>query len=243
MRTGICIMSLAGLCLGFAGCSEDSDESSSGNASSPGTQSTGPCSTAADCPTGHACIQVGQGQAGCMPTCSASVDSCGASAQCAGVGALDVNICQEPEPEPDPMNPPEATEQPRIPCQEDAECAALNPGAICAEWMGQRDCTLPCTNEAICDPPMVGGLSLDFFNCQDDERADQMRTACLPRIECLNDPLSCLSGIPGFDGGGPDVGSDGAAPSGDGQSSDEDDGFGSDFDDFDDDFDDEDDDF
>ena len=127
------------------------------------------------------------------------VDECGASGQCAGVGVLEVNICQ---PEPDPMNPPKAEEQPKIPCREDADCSNIHPEAICAQWRGARDCTLPCMDERVCDPPAIGGVTVDFVNCQDDERADQMRTACLPREECFNDPFSCISGFPGVGGGG-----------------------------------------
>ena len=115
-------------------------------------------------------------------------DECGGSAQCGGVGAVDVNICQEPEAEPDPESPPTPEEEPRIPCREDAECSALHPDAICAEWNGQRDCTIPCMSEDVCDPPAVAGITVDFMNCQDDERSDKERTACLPREECFNNP-------------------------------------------------------
>ena len=52
-------------------------------------------------------------------------------------------------------------------------------------------------NEQACDPLSIGGISIDFMNCQDDERSDMMRTACLPRAECFDNPLSCISGFPG----------------------------------------------
>ncbi len=187
---------IAAACLVFAGCGSDDSDSSSGGGPEG---STGPCTTSSDCPDNHACIQLGAGPAGCVPQCSVSANECSGSAQCGGVGVLDVDICQ---PEPDPENPPEPEEQPKIPCRVDADCADAHPDAICAEWRGARDCTIPCMNERACDPPAVGGITVDFLNCIDDERSDKERTACLPNEACLNDPLSCISGFPGLDGEG-----------------------------------------
>lgn len=184
------------------GCGGDDSDGGSGSGSNNGQPagSVSGCMTASDCPEAHACIQIGNGPAGCVPTCSAMVDACGGSAQCAGVGALDVNICQEEKPEPDPEDPPTPEEEPRIPCREDAECSELHPDAICAEWRGQRDCTIPCMNEEVCDPPAIAGITVDFMDCQDDQRSDKTRTACLPREECFNNPLDCISGFPGLGG-------------------------------------------
>ncbi|MBV72483.1 MAG: hypothetical protein CMH52_14255 [Myxococcales bacterium] len=179
-------MALAGVSL-FGCGGDDSDGDSGGGGAAP-------CTTSSDCPSGHACIQVGPAPAGCVPTCSVSGSDCSGSAECAGVGLLEVNVCQ---PEPDPMNPPSPEEQPKIPCQVDADCAAAHPNAICAEWRGARDCTIPCMNEQACDPPSFAGITLDFSTCTDDERTDKMRTACLPREECFNNPLNCISGFPG----------------------------------------------
>ena len=79
------------------GCGGDDSDGGSGSGSNNGQPagSVSGCMTASDCPEAHACIQIGNGPAGCVPTCSAMVDACGGSAQCGGVGALDVNICQE----------------------------------------------------------------------------------------------------------------------------------------------------
>ena len=188
----------------LTGCSGDD------NAEGLPPGSVSDCMTASDCPADHACIQIGGGAAGCVPTCSGSVDECGGSAECAGVGSVDVDICQEEEPEVDPDDPPTPEEEPRIPCQTDEECSALDPGAICAEWQGQRDCTIPCSSEEVCDVPEIGGVTIDFMNCQDDERSDVERTACLPREECFNNPLDCISGVPGED----DLPDDGGLPGG-----------------------------
>ena len=194
MRT--LILFCAAVCLALAGCGSDDSDGGSGNGPEG---SVGPCTTSSDCPDNHACIQVGTAPAGCVPTCSASVTECSGTAQCAGVGLLDVNVCQ---PEPDPMEPPSPETQPKIPCRVDADCASAHPDAICAEWRGARDCTIPCMDERVCDPPAIGGITVDFSSCLEDERTDKDRTACLPREECFNNPLSCISGFPGLGEGG-----------------------------------------
>ena len=196
----ILMISMLGSVIFFA-CGEDDNGGGGSDSADRPAGSTSSCTTAGDCPSGSACIQVGSGPAGCVPTCSGEVNECGGSAQCSGVGVLEVDICQ---PEPDPMDPPKPDEQPKIPCREDVDCSSLHPEAICAEWRGARDCTIPCMSERACDPPSIGGISIDFMDCQDDERSDKMRTACLPRAECFDNPLNCISGLPGggdFPGG------------------------------------------
>ncbi len=190
----------ATISLALTGCGDDDSDSSGGGTAGNGpSNSVSGCETSSDCPDGHACIQVGAGPAGCVPTCSLSANECSGSAECAGVGVLEVSVCQ---PEPEPEDPPTPETQPKIPCRVDADCAAAHPTAICAEWRGARDCTIPCMNEETCDPPAIGGVTMDFLSCSDDERSDKDRTACLPREECFNDPFSCISGFPGIGGGG-----------------------------------------
>ena len=182
-------------CLALAGCGEDGNSSNSNSNSTNGPEgSVSSCATSSDCPDGHACIQLGAAPAGCVPTCSVSGNECSGSAQCAGVGLLEVDVCQ---PEPDPMSPPSPETQPKVPCKVDADCQTAHPEAICAQWRGAKDCTIPCMNESACDPPTIGGITMDFMSCIDDERTDKERTACLPREECFNNPLSCIGGFPG----------------------------------------------
>ena len=182
------------------GCGSKGDSENGGGSA--------PCESNSDCPAGLACVSFGAGAGVCTPTCSVSGDECSGTAGCTGVGALSVNVCQEPEPE---GETPAPEEQPRIPCKTDAECSALNAGAVCAQWKGERDCTIECTAEAQCDPPTVGGMKMDFMTCIADERTDKERTACLPDEKCFNDPMSCveMSGeIPGMDFGDDGFGDD-----------------------------------
>ena len=127
------------------------------------------------------------------PFCSASADACGAEATCGGVGMLSVDVCQEaPEEE-----APTEEERPRIPCATDADCAEYGDLAVCAEWKGLWDCTIRCDVERDCAPPALGGVTFDFLACAEDE-GDGSRTVCLPDEDCYAEPLSCMSGVPGF---------------------------------------------
>ena len=94
MKKLILALSISGLSL--FGCGSDGDSSGGGNSAGP-AGSISACMSASDCPDGHACIQIGAGPAGCVPTCSGVATECSASAECAGVGSLNVNICQEEE--------------------------------------------------------------------------------------------------------------------------------------------------
>ena len=75
------------------GCGDDESDSdeTSGPANGP-AGAVSSCMTASDCPDGHTCLQFGSGPAGCVPTCSAEVNECGGSTQCAGVGVLEVDV-------------------------------------------------------------------------------------------------------------------------------------------------------
>ena len=116
------------------------------------------------------------------------------------VGSTSVSICEEPKEETSSggeQSAPEPEEEPRIPCKTDAECDALQSGLICAQFQGQRDCTIPCSQESDRDTPAVGGMSIDFMTCIADE-GDSSRNACLPDVACFNNPMDCVT-MPGMD--------------------------------------------
>ena len=179
---------LAAACLfTFNACSGDDDSKSD----APGRSASGPaCASPADCDEGFTCLSYG-GSGGCVPVCTASVSPCSTSASCGPVGVLEVNVCQEPK-SADPEKPPAAEEEPRIPCQSDTECRALHPGAICAQWKHNRDCTIPCNVETDCDVLGIGGMSVDFMTCIPDE-GNTSRKACLPDERCFSDVMTCVT--------------------------------------------------
>lgn len=159
------------------------------------TGSTGlTCASQSDCGDDSACLRVGD-ESTCHFTCWGSVDACGARGQCGGVASVEIDICQPKKAE---SAPEEATpeEEVFLPCANDAECAALDPGAVCGTWMGGRDCTVPCSRDSECNPPAIQGISVNFYGCLADE-GDSSRTVCLSRLECFDDPTSCISGLPG----------------------------------------------
>ncbi|MBP8808601.1 MAG: hypothetical protein KBG48_03770 [Kofleriaceae bacterium] len=152
------------------------------------------CTTSADCPTASACIAVDATRA-CTPTCSATVDDCGGTAECTGVGASSIDVCQ---PMRDPTAPPEPADEPIITCATDGECQVLadgDPAAVCGSWQGTRRCTRRCAGESDCQLPPAGGVVLDYLACGADEGAPD-RMVCLPDPRCLMDPLGCVS-VPG----------------------------------------------
>jgi len=218
MKTVIQIAAAALVALWMIGCGDDNGSSSGGPEAGMGPA----CSSMLDCADGTICVSAG-GAGYCSLDCSVSASACSASAACEGVGSLTVSVCQ-PAPEEEEQSPtPE--EEPRIPCATDAECQVLQANAICAQFEGIKDCTIPCAVESDCDTPSIGGMGVDFMTCIPDE-AQTDRTACLPRKECFTDPMSCIS-MPGMDG--MDMGGMGGSDEG----SDEEDDFG-DFGDFDD---------
>lgn len=171
-------------------CDSESSEGSSSASSGKGAS----CSTSSDCPDSQLCLETSLGRY-CTLNCSVSASECSGSAGCEGVGAIEVSVCN-----PDPVTEdetPDAESQPSLPCQTDAECAAKVSSTICAEWQGERDCTIGCTQESECTPPSVAGVTMDFLTCATDE-GDTSRTACLPDPACFTNPMSCISGFPGF---------------------------------------------
>ena len=233
MKTMMVLMSALMLMgTGMIGCDSDGASGSS--------DAAGPCSQMSDCPDGTVCL-VTMGVGLCQLDCSVSADECSSSASCKGVGSLEVNVCQEEKAEEEGEGEGETaaedvTEEdiPYIPCATDADCTPLDPVAICAEFKGRKDCTIPCNNQgekSECNMPPIMGVSIDFLICNPDE-ADTSRLACLPDEACFSDMMSCMD-LGMFDGGMEDA-FDGFDGSGDGSDDGgDDDGFG----DFDDDFD------
>jgi hypothetical protein len=210
---------------GMIGCDSDGAVGASGSVNEGGT-----CSVTSECAEGTVCL-VTLGVGLCQLDCSLSADECSASASCKGVGSLEVNVCQEKEEEEETATEDVSEEDiPYIPCATDADCTPLDPVAICAEFRGRKDCTIPCDNKgekSECNMPPIMGVSIDFLICNPDE-ADTSRLACLPDEACFSDMMSCMD-LGMFDGGMGDAF--------DGSDDGSDDGFGDFDDDFDDDFD------
>ncbi len=167
-----------------------------GTTSAPGGAGSGggACSSSADCGA-QVCVTLGSAST-CAAKCSTTANECGGSAGCQGIGSVGINVCA---PAPKMGDTPKASEQPRLPCKNDADCDVIHPGAICATFMGLRDCTIACTNDPPCTTPTIGGVSVDFYRCQTDQ-GNSARKACLPRAECENNPLACVT-VPGAVGG------------------------------------------
>lgn len=145
----------------------------------------GPCQDAAQC-AGGVCVEVNDASY-CTQTCGA----CPAGMYCdAKLFALTgLEICLRGT----KAAPVQPKEPPRVPCSSDDQC----PGAlICAEMMGQRDCTLPCESDDVCRAPETTGMRLDFYSCQLDA-GQRGRKACLPKKACLSNPMSCMTMSPG----------------------------------------------
>ena len=201
------------LTLPLIGCDDDSDSDSNGSGGASGAEYPGDtgqsCQSSADCGDNTVCVRIGD-QATCHLDCAVGGNECSGSASCEGVGKVSVNICQPPEPTPSEETPPDPEEAPRLPCQSDAECQALDPATICAEWRGVRDCTIPCATDNQCNLPPIGGISVRLLACQTDE-GDQSRMACLPNEACINNPQSCFTlPTPGAGGSGGFGGSGGS---------------------------------
>lgn len=141
----------------------------------------GPCKDAGQC-RGGVCVEV-NGDAYCSKTCG----DCPAGMYCDErlFSAVGMKVCLRGR----AKAPVEPKSPPRLPCKTDDNCQGA---LICAEMMGHRDCTLPCTTEAQCDAPEVMGVKMDFLSCQVDE-GDRKRKACLPKKACMANPMQCMS--------------------------------------------------
>ena len=164
----------------------------------------GPCRDASDCASGT-CVEV-NGDRYCSQTCG----SCPEAMVCDDklLRAAGVSVCVKGgAPEPPAIEtqrvPPQAPA--RMPCATDQQCPR---GLICAEYEGARECTRACTDDTQCAMPGMMGIKTSFASCQRDAGRKVSRSACLPKKECITNPMACMgvdpSGIVG-----------GASPSGD----------------------------
>ncbi|MFN3200554.1 MAG: hypothetical protein ACE366_19300 [Bradymonadia bacterium] len=217
MHARLTALAMSALMITLIGCDDgDGDSGDTGGGAASGEYSgdtAQACTTTADCEDGAVCVRLGD-RTTCHLDCSVEGNECSGSAGCEGVGTVSVDICQPPAEAPSEENPPAPEEEPRLPCQTDAECQVLDPTAICAQWRGARDCTIPCTMDSQCNPPSVGGISVSLLECATDE-GDESRTACLPNAACIDDPQDCFS-VPGPDGMGGMPGFGGSPGFGDG---------------------------
>lgn len=141
----------------------------------------GPCKDPEQCRSG-VCVEV-NGDSYCSQACG----SCPAGMYCDAnlFSMLGMKVCLKGRSEA-PVKP-EAP--PRLPCKTDDNCQGA---LVCAQMMGHKDCTLPCTTNAQCEAPEVMGVKMDFLSCQLDE-GKRGRKACLPKRECIANPAKCMS--------------------------------------------------
>ena len=147
-----------------------------------------PCSTSAQCSDGLVCVSTA-GIGVCTPTCELNANACGGSASCSGLGAVSVNVCQEPTVNEDSG---QAEEPPKLTCETDADCIQIQPGTICASFKGQKECTIPCSIESDCNMPEIMGINWDLLTCLPDETQTD-RMACVPDEACFETiPSPCM---------------------------------------------------
>jgi hypothetical protein len=92
----------------------------------------------------------------------------------------------------EPAEPEVPDEPPRLPCKTDDDCDG---DLVCATYMGERDCTMPCAAEDDC-AVSLDGVTLDFSTCGTEEGQD--REVCLPDPACYQNPQMCIGGFPGL---------------------------------------------
>ena len=169
---------VAVMSLSLVACGAEDGEAPGDNA--------GTCFSSADCSGAMVCVSAGTGPGGCVPQCEVGAGECGGRASCQGIGAVSVDICQ---PQPSPEAPPKAEEAPQLVCESDEDCAALQQGAICAEWNGIKSCTIRCEAESACNVQGFQALGVtittDFLACLPDE-SNSDRSACVPDESCFD---------------------------------------------------------
>jgi hypothetical protein len=140
----------------------------------------GPCKTASQC-AGGVCVDIND-ESYCSSTCGSCPSGMYCDSQLFAVAGLKVCV------KGGASQPVQPKEPPRIPCASDRECKN---GLVCAQFMGQRDCTRACQMPSECEAPSVMGMKMDFLTCSVDESSSS-RKACLPKKECLANPMSCM---------------------------------------------------
>jgi len=189
--TRVCLSWFAALALAACGSG-----SSRPVGSSPSSGNGAACQSQSDCPSGQACLTVG-GVSACTISCSASGSECTGMASCGSVGSVSASFCRPPTMSAsmaDAGEAPRAEEQPKAPCRSDAECVALQEGAVCGASRGERGCTIVCSARSQCNPPAVGGIATNFMDCVTDE-SNPSRRICAPDPACFqpSNPYACVT--------------------------------------------------
>jgi len=140
----------------------------------------GPCKEAAQCRQ-NVCVEI-NGDSYCSKSCG----RCPAGMYCDDqlFQMLGLKVCVKGR----AKAPVKPETPPRLPCKQDRECSGA---LVCAQKMGQRDCTLECKTDADCEMPEMLGVKFDFLECALDE-GKRGRKACLPKDACLKNPMSCM---------------------------------------------------
>lgn len=192
----------------LVGCGDDAQKSSSnttsngstnGSTGNGGTQTggletgEGPCEAPSEC-ANDVCVAIIDGNNPpnyCTQQCTGGDCPSGFYCDSTTFQLAGLSFCRFGDTE--PVEPEVAEEPPRLPCKSDADC---DDHLVCAEFMGERECTLPCTVEDDCTVSFEG-FTFDFHTCGQDAAAD--RLACLPDLACYSNPQSCYQlDVPGF---------------------------------------------
>jgi hypothetical protein len=140
----------------------------------------GPCSDGSQCNSGT-CVEINSDS-----YCSQACGLCPPGMFCDAklFATVGLKVCIKGQ----ASAPPKIQSPPRLPCHTDAQCQGA---LVCAQFMGRRDCTMPCATDQQCKPPRMMGIKMDFLRCLPDE-GNATRRACLPRKECMNNPMPCM---------------------------------------------------
>ncbi len=171
----------------------------------------GPCRDGTDCASGT-CVEV-NGDRYCSQTCGACPEAMVCDdklLRMAGISVCVKGSAKEPPAVEPQRAPPQAPS--RVPCAADHQCPR---GLICAEFEGARECTRSCTDDAQCAMPDMMGMKSSLTSCQRDAGRKASRSACLPKKECLANPMACMGFTPGVGSSPRGEGLPGAAGDGD----------------------------
>ena len=175
---------LGALLAGTLGCSGSGGGGGGGDKQATGE---GPCESADEC-AGDVCVAIIDGNnppVYCTEPCGSCPD--GLYCDSDTFALVDLAFCRFGDTPNGPAPTPE--EPPRLPCTSDASC---EPGLVCATFMGERECTLPCVVEDDCTVEL-GGVTINFSTCAADQTAGESRDVCLPDPACFPDPTGCIA--------------------------------------------------
>ena len=181
------------LCVLLGACGSDGGNGESGGGADGGSDVTpskstgeGPCESPSEC-EGGVCVALIDGNHPpeyCTQECGSCPDGFYCDADTFALAGL--SFCRFGNTPDEPPPPPQ--EPPRLPCKSDAECGE---GLVCATYMGESDCTLPCSNEEQCTITL-GGFIVDMNTCDADQTPGETRDVCLPDPACFPDATSCI---------------------------------------------------